>query len=200
MPKKWSKQFSFYLKSNLFEIAQRGPQIFGQLLEENLLLRSLKIAQSGHTVPDKQMKIKQTWSSWSSSSNSEICFSFRIFLLGALFKLADSSLEGVRVRNTLSCLLSTWEQKMPLWKKDVRKSSTSSGQSYRGSKINMAITGLFLFIFTIFKHKFDRKTVDVSRIRTRIVRVDGKYADQLTITTTPSKRCLYEWKMYRKVA
>ena len=147
MPKKWSKQFSFYLKSNLFEIAQRGPQIFGQLLEENLLLRSLKIAQSGHTVPDKQMKIKQTWSSWSSSSNSEICFSFRIFLLGALFKLADSSLEGVHVRNTLSCLLSTWKQKMPLWTQDVWKSSTSSGQSYRGSIIKMPIPASFFYYF-----------------------------------------------------
>ena len=40
-----------------------------------------------------------------------------------------------------------------------------------------------LFIFVLFKHKFYRKTVDVSRIRTRIVRVEVEHADHLTTTT-----------------
>ena len=46
-----------------------------------------------------------------------------------------------------------------------------------------AYPGLFLFIFVLFKHKFYRKTVGVSGIRTRIVGVEGKHADHLTTTT-----------------
>ena len=44
-----------------------------------------------------------------------------------------------------------------------------------------------LFIFVLFKHKFNRKTIVVSGIRTRIVdrsrRVEGEHADHLTTTT-----------------
>ena len=42
----------------------------------------------------------------------------------------------------------------------------------------------FLFIFVLFKHKFNRITVVVNRIRTRIVRVEGEQVDHLTTTTT----------------
>ena len=46
-----------------------------------------------------------------------------------------------------------------------------------------AITDLFLFIFVLFKHKFlQKKTVDFSGIRTRIVGVECKHADHLTTT------------------
>ena len=37
-----------------------------------------------------------------------------------------------------------------------------------------------LFIFVRFKHNFYRKTVGVSRIRTRIVRVEGDHADHIS--------------------
>ena len=43
--------------------------------------------------------------------------------------------------------------------------------------------GFFLFIFILFKHKFYRKNVGFSLIRTRIVRVEGELADHLTNTT-----------------
>ena len=43
--------------------------------------------------------------------------------------------------------------------------------------------GLFLFIFILFKHKFYRKTVGVSGIRTEIIGVEGEHADHLTTTT-----------------
>ena len=42
----------------------------------------------------------------------------------------------------------------------------------------------FLFIFVPFKHKFSRKTLGFSGIRTRIVGIEGKHADHLTTTTT----------------
>ena len=38
----------------------------------------------------------------------------------------------------------------------------------------------FLFIFALFKHKFYRKSVGFSRIRTLIVGIEGKHADLLT--------------------
>ena len=41
-----------------------------------------------------------------------------------------------------------------------------------------------LFIFVIFKHNAAEKTVDFSRIQTRIVGVDGMHADHSTNTTT----------------
>ena len=47
-------------------------------------------------------------------------------------------------------------------------------------KIKWANPGLFLFIFVLFEHKFYRKTVDVSGIQTRNVRVEGEHADHLT--------------------
>ena len=43
----------------------------------------------------------------------------------------------------------------------------------------------FLFIFVLFKHKFYRKTVDVSGIRTLIIGVEGEHADHLITTTAP---------------
>ena len=43
---------------------------------------------------------------------------------------------------------------------------------------------LFLFIFGLFKHKFYRKTVGISGIRTWIVRLQGDHADNLTTTTS----------------
>ena len=42
------------------------------------------------------------------------------------------------------------------------------------------IPGLFLFNSFLFKHNFYRKTVGFSRIRTRIVGVEGEHADHLT--------------------
>ena len=47
----------------------------------------------------------------------------------------------------------------------------------------MGQPGLFLFIFVLFKHKFYRKTVGFSGIRTGIVRLEGEHADHLTTTT-----------------
>ena len=43
--------------------------------------------------------------------------------------------------------------------------------------------GLFLFIFVHYKHKFCRKTVGFSGIRTWVVEVQGEHADHLTTTT-----------------
>ena len=40
-----------------------------------------------------------------------------------------------------------------------------------------------LFFFVLFKHKFYRKIVGFSRIRTWIVGVEGEHADPLTTTT-----------------
>ena len=50
---------------------------------------------------------------------------------------------------------------------------------------NVPTPAPFQFIFVLFKHKFYRKTVVVSRILTRIVGVEGKIADRLTTTTAP---------------
>ena len=41
-----------------------------------------------------------------------------------------------------------------------------------------------MFIFVVSKHKFYRKTVSFRGIQTRIVGVEGKLADHLTITNT----------------
>ena len=43
--------------------------------------------------------------------------------------------------------------------------------------------GLFFVYFCSFQKQFYRKIVDLSRIRTRIVGVEGKHADHLTTTT-----------------
>ena len=59
-----------------------------------------------------------------------------------------------------------------------------------------AIPGLFLFISILFKHKYYRKTLCFSKIRTRIVRVEGDLADHLTTTTAPyfsSQHLHYFW-------
>ena len=48
-----------------------------------------------------------------------------------------------------------------------------------------------LFIFILFKQIFTEKTVDISRIRTRIVGVEGEHADHLTTTMTPN----YVWML-----
>ena len=47
----------------------------------------------------------------------------------------------------------------------------------------MGHLGLFLFIFGLFKHKFYRKTLRVSGIRTWIVEVEGEQADHVTTIT-----------------
>ena len=49
--------------------------------------------------------------------------------------------------------------------------------------IEMGLPVPFLFISVLFKHKFSRKTVSVSRIQTWIAGVEGKHFDHLTITT-----------------
>ena len=55
---------------------------------------------------------------------------------------------------------------------------------YNGCFYKWANPDLFLFIFGLFKHKFYRKTVGVSGIRTWIVRLQGDHADNLTTTTS----------------
>ena len=50
-------------------------------------------------------------------------------------------------------------------------------------KINGPTPASFLLIFVLFKHKFYRKTVDVSGIQIRNIRVEGEHADHLTTTT-----------------
>ena len=52
--------------------------------------------------------------------------------------------------------------------------------------LEWANPGLFLFICVLFKQKFNRKTVGVSGIRTRIIGVEGEKADHLTTTTAKS--------------
>ena len=49
--------------------------------------------------------------------------------------------------------------------------------------VKWANPGLFLFIFVLFKHNIKEKTLGFSRIRTRIVGVEGEHADHLTTTT-----------------
>ena len=44
--------------------------------------------------------------------------------------------------------------------------------------------GLFFVYFSLFKHNFTEKTVGLSGIRTHIVGVEGKHAENLTTTTT----------------
>ena len=48
--------------------------------------------------------------------------------------------------------------------------------------------GLFLFIFVHYKHKFYRKAVGFSRIRTRNVEVEGEHADHLNTTAVLQNR------------
>ena len=49
----------------------------------------------------------------------------------------------------------------------------------------MAHPGRFFVYFHSFQTIYRVKTVDISRIQTRIVRVEGKHADQLTTTRAP---------------
>ena len=56
-----------------------------------------------------------------------------------------------------------------------------------------AYPGLFLFIFVLFQHKFYRKTVCVSGIRTQIVWVEGGHSDHLTTTTAHS--AIFVWSV-----
>ena len=46
--------------------------------------------------------------------------------------------------------------------------------------ISLFNPGLFLFSFVLLKQLYFEKTVDFSRIWTRIIRVEVKYADHLT--------------------
>ena len=63
---------------------------------------------------------------------------------------------------------------------------------YELSFFQWACHGLFLFIFVLFKHKFYRKTIGVSRILTQIVGLEGKHDDQLT-TTMAHVLSFYQW-------
>ena len=64
-------------------------------------------------------------------------------------------------------------------------------QSHYPGPIRMAMITLksgptpasFLFIFVLFKHNITEKTVGFREIRTRMVGVEGEYADHLTTTT-----------------
>ena len=47
----------------------------------------------------------------------------------------------------------------------------------------MGLPGPFWFIFRFFQTHITEKTVGFSRIRTRIVRLEGEHADHLTTTT-----------------
>ena len=64
---------------------------------------------------------------------------------------------------------------------------------------NWANHGLFLFIFVLFKHKFYRKAVDISGIRTRIVGVEGEHAEYLTTTTAPLTSTLMQLNFLYKI-
>ena len=50
---------------------------------------------------------------------------------------------------------------------------------------------LFLFLFIIFQQKLSKITVGFNRILTRIVRIEGEYADHLTTTITDSILTLF---------
>ena len=50
---------------------------------------------------------------------------------------------------------------------------------------NWVNPGLFFAYFCSFETEFHREFVDFSWIQTRIIRLEGKYADHLTITTAP---------------
>ena len=50
-----------------------------------------------------------------------------------------------------------------------------------------------MFIFVLFNNNFYRKIVDLSGIRTRIVGVEGEYADHLTTTTALGIRVILNW-------
>ena len=60
--------------------------------------------------------------------------------------------------------------------------------------------GLFLFTFVLFKHNIIGKSVDFSRIRTRIVGVEGEHADNLTTTATLDRIVIiwHELHLYNK--
>ena len=47
-----------------------------------------------------------------------------------------------------------------------------------------------MFILVFFKHKYYRKTVGVSRIRTWIVGIECKHPDHLTATKATNLQCL----------
>ena len=62
----------------------------------------------------------------------------------------------------------------------VKRFNGIKGGSTFFSFLKWANSGLFLFIFVLFKHNFTEKTVGFSGIRTRVVRVEGEQADYLT--------------------
>ena len=55
-----------------------------------------------------------------------------------------------------------------------------------------------MFIFVLFKQQFNWKIVNFSRIRTRILGIEGEHADHLTIITTIIK--MYAWSVSLLVA
>lgn len=48
-----------------------------------------------------------------------------------------------------------------------------------------------LSIFVLFSNYYTTKIVDLSRMRTQIVRVEGKHGDHLVTTTATGKQVLY---------
>ena len=78
--------------------------------------------------------------------------------------------------------------------KYIKINTKGWGQSYRAMIIifykKWAIPCLFLVYFSYFQTTYRSKTVDSSRIRTNIIRVEGKHADQLTTTATQDHKLL----------
>ena len=62
----------------------------------------------------------------------------------------------------------------------VKRFNGIKGGSTFFSFLKWANSGLFLFIFVLFKHNFTEKTVGFSGIRTRIASVEGEHVDHLT--------------------
>ena len=53
----------------------------------------------------------------------------------------------------------------------------------------MAILGLFVYFRSFQTLNFTEKNVSISRIRTRIVGVEGEDSDHLTTTTANCRKC-----------
>ena len=57
--------------------------------------------------------------------------------------------------------------------------------------LSWANVGDFCLYFVLFNSNFNRKIVDLSGIRTQIVRVEGEHADQQTTTTAQGEQMFY---------
>ena len=95
---------------------------------------------------------------------------------------------------TQDCVLSTlWKQTIPedhilhlKFRHSLNMMMICSVRSLWTSFLKWANPGLFLFIFVFSNTNLTVKTVGFSRIRTRIVGVEGKHADHLTPPPRPS--------------